>query len=71
MKFVLLKELSLAQQHCKIRTRVSRIWESTTPLLKNDILSLDCLLIDEEVVMNFILAKLAVNRNYFLLFHCK
>nr|CAD1826123.1 unnamed protein product [Ananas comosus var. bracteatus] len=48
MEFVLLKELTLAQQHCKIRTRISRMWESTTPLLKNNILSLDCLLIDEE-----------------------
>nr|CAD1844173.1 unnamed protein product [Ananas comosus var. bracteatus] len=48
MKFVLLKQLSLTQQHCKIRVRVSRIWESTTPLNKNNILSLDCLLIDDE-----------------------
>ncbi|OAY75938.1 Replication protein A 70 kDa DNA-binding subunit B, partial [Ananas comosus] len=48
MDFILLKQLSLAQQHCKIRARISRIWESTTPLNKNNILSLDCLLIDDE-----------------------
>ncbi|OAY84245.1 hypothetical protein ACMD2_05465 [Ananas comosus] len=48
MEFVLLKQLSLTQHHCKIRVRVSRIWESTTPLNKNNILSLDCLLIDDE-----------------------
>nr|CAD1830264.1 unnamed protein product [Ananas comosus var. bracteatus] len=46
--YISLKDLTLTQQHAKIKIRVSRIWESTTPQLKKDILSLDCLLIDEE-----------------------
>nr|CAD1833539.1 unnamed protein product [Ananas comosus var. bracteatus] len=48
MGYIALKELTLAQQHAKIKVRISRIWESTMPQLKKDILSLDCLLIDEE-----------------------
>nr|CAD1818598.1 unnamed protein product [Ananas comosus var. bracteatus] len=48
MGYISLKDLTLTQQHAKIKIRVSRIWESTTPQLKKDILSLDCLLIDEE-----------------------
>ncbi|XP_020089748.1 uncharacterized protein LOC109711224 [Ananas comosus] len=48
MEYISLKNLTLTQQHVKIKIRVSRIWESTTPQLKKDILSLDCLLIDEE-----------------------
>lgn len=50
MAFTLLKELALETQHCKIGVKISRIWESTMPQLKKDFLSLDCLLIDEEVI---------------------
>nr|CAD1827504.1 unnamed protein product [Ananas comosus var. bracteatus] len=48
MIFTLLKELHSVQQQTKIKIRISRMWEAKTPLLKNDILSLECLLIDEE-----------------------
>nr|CAD1818325.1 unnamed protein product [Ananas comosus var. bracteatus] len=48
MTFTLLKELHSVQRQTKIKVRISRIWEAKTPLLKNDILSLECLLIDEE-----------------------
>ncbi len=48
MGFVLLKDLNTIQHHCKIKVRISRIWEAKTPQLKNNILSLECLLIDER-----------------------
>ncbi|XP_020093386.1 uncharacterized protein LOC109713637 [Ananas comosus] len=48
MENVLLSQLSLHQQPCKIKVRICRIWESTTPYSKGDIFSLDCLLVDKE-----------------------
>jgi len=47
--FTRLSELTVGKNKCRVRVRVSRLWESFNP--KNDIsFGLDCLLIDDEVM---------------------
>lgn len=65
MEFTFLDQLSLQQQHCKIKTRLARLWESTIPQLKNQMLSLECLLIDAKVMI-FIPLVLAHTKYHFL-----
>nr|CAD1829071.1 unnamed protein product [Ananas comosus var. bracteatus] len=48
MEYVLLSDLSLQRQGCKIKVRICRLWESSAPFLKGDIFGLDCLMVDEK-----------------------
>jgi len=49
--FTPLSELDVGMNKCRVRVRVSRLWESFNP--KNDIsFGLDCLLIDDEAKLN-------------------
>ena len=48
-EFTPLSQLAYGKGNCKVRVRISRLWESFNP--KNDILfGLDSLLIDDQVM---------------------
>ena len=48
-EFTPLSQLEYGMDKCKVRVRISRLWESFNP--KNDTLfGLDCLLIDDQVL---------------------
>jgi len=60
--FTPLSELTVGMNKCRVRVRVSRLWESFNP--KNDIsFGLDCLLIDDEAKLNtkWLITFLATN----------
>ncbi|XP_038688696.1 replication protein A 70 kDa DNA-binding subunit-like [Tripterygium wilfordii] len=48
MDFTPLKELQLGQRGCKIKCRLARLWDSTNPKMKDELMSVDFLLIDNE-----------------------
>ena len=50
MEYSLLSDLSLQRQNRRIKVRIERIWDSINPKVDNQLLSVDCILIDEKIM---------------------
>jgi hypothetical protein len=49
MPYNLLSDLTQEKKNWEIKVRIVRIWESTNPASNNEVMSLDCMLLDEKV----------------------
>lgn len=45
----LLFDLSLEDKKLRIKVRITRIWDSVNPMLNNELMSVDCVMVDKKV----------------------
>lgn len=53
MDYHLLSDLTLDNKGWRIKIRITRIWDSVNPTLNNQLISLDCIIVDEKVSYSF------------------